>query len=60
MNPWSKVDRGGKGSFFSGLLRFYSLPIEMLGGWEEPRRRASGVEVGVVLQGDLCQRLMTT
>ena len=36
------MDRGGKGSFFSGLLRFYSLPIEMLGGWEEPRRRASG------------------
>ena len=54
------MDRGGKGSFFSGLLRFHSLPIEMLGGWEEPCRRASGVEVGVVLQGDLCQRLMTT
>ena len=45
------MGRGGKGSFFSSLLRFYSLPTEMLGEWEETRRRAGGVGVGVVLQG---------
>ena len=45
------MDRGGKGSFFRGLLRFYFLPTEMLGGWEQTCRRASGVGVGVVLQG---------
>ena len=45
------MDRRGKGSFFSGLLRFYSLPTELLGGWEEPRRRASGVEVGLFSRG---------
>ena len=38
----------GKGSFFRGLLRFYFLPTEMLGGWEQTCRRASGVGVGVV------------
>ena len=45
------MGRGGKGSFFSGLLRFYSLPTEMLVNGKRPAEGQVGMGVGVVLQG---------